>query len=133
MKKFSYVAQDAKGKQVKGTINAEDEKAFLKIIQEKGLYCQDYKESSTDNTQTAYKFKITELAFICRQLSAMLTSGLTLVKSIDIMKDEQENEKAKAIWVDIYENVQKGESFLGITEKVRQRIPEFPHCNDLSR
>ena len=125
MKKFSYVAQDAKGKQVKGTITAEDEKAFLKIIQEKGLYCQDYKESSTDNTQTTYKFKITELAFMCRQLSAMLTSGLTLVKAIDILKDEMENEKAKAIWLDIYENVQKGESFSDSLKKYDSAFPNF--------
>ena len=35
MKSFAYVAQDAKNKQVKGVINAENEQDFLKRIKEK--------------------------------------------------------------------------------------------------
>ena len=45
MKSFAYVAQDAKNKQVKGVINAENEQDFLKRVKEKGLYVTDYKES----------------------------------------------------------------------------------------
>ncbi|MBQ8121701.1 MAG: type II secretion system F family protein, partial [Ruminococcus sp.] len=59
------------------------------------------------------------------QLSAMLTSGLTLVKAIDILTKEQENDKAKAIWQDIYENVQKGESFSSTLEMHSGSFPDF--------
>lgn len=55
----------------------------------------------------------------------MLTSGLTLVKSIDILTKQQENEKARAIWQDIYENVQKGESFSQTLEMHSGSFPEF--------
>ncbi len=55
----------------------------------------------------------------------MLTSGLTLVKAIDILTKEQENEKARAIWQDIYENVQKGESFSATLEMHSGSFPEF--------
>ena len=106
MKSFSYVAQDAKGRQAKGIINAENEQEFLQKAKEKGLYVRDYKESDSEDSKSIYKFKTPELAFCCRQLAAMLTSGLTLVKAIDILTKEQENEKARAIWQDIYENVQ---------------------------
>jgi type IV pilus assembly protein PilC len=41
----------------------------------------------------------------------MLTSGLTLVKARDILCKEQESEAARNVWRDVYENVQKGESF----------------------
>ena len=41
----------------------------------------------------------------------MLTSGLTLVKALDILCKEQESEAARNVWRDVYENVQKGESF----------------------
>lgn len=125
MKSFSYTAQDVKGNQVKGVIVADDEQAFLAKIKEKGLYCRDYKESDSDNSKSMYKFSTKELAFNCRQLSAMLTSGLTLVKSIDILCKEQEKDKAKAIWQDIYENVQKGESFSASLEKHRGSFPDF--------
>lgn len=125
MKSFSYVAQDAKNNQVKGVINAENEQEFLKKIKEKGLYVKDYKESDSTESKSMYKFNTKELAFCCRQLSAMLTSGLTLVKSIDILCKEQENEKAKAIWQDIYENVQKGESFSSALEMHEGSFPDF--------
>lgn len=125
MKSFSYVAQDAKSRQVKGIINAENEQEFLQRAKEKGLYVRDYKESDSEETKSIYKFKTTELAFCCRQLSAMLTSGLTLVKAIDILTKEQENEKARAIWQDIYENVQKGESFSSTLEMHSGSFPGF--------
>lgn len=125
MKSFSYVAQDARNKQVKGIINAETEQEFLKKIKEKGLYVKDYRESDSGDSKSMYKFSTKELAFCCRQLSAMLTSGLTLVKSIDILVKEQDNEKARAIWQDIYENVQKGESFSSTLEMHAGTFPDF--------
>lgn len=125
MKSFSYVAQDAKGRQAKGIINAENEQEFLQKAKEKGLYVRDYKESDSEDSKSIYKFKTPELAFCCRQLSAMLTSGLTLVKAIDILTKEQENERARAIWQDIYENVQKGESFSSSLEMHSGSFPDF--------
>ena len=125
MKSFSYVAQDAKGRQAKGIINAENEQEFLQKAKEKGLYVRDYKESDSEDSKSIYKFKTNELAFCCRQLAAMLTSGLTLVKAIDILTKEQENEKSRAIWQDIYENVQKGESFSSSLEMHSGSFPDF--------
>ena len=125
MKSYSYIAQDARGKQVKGKANAENEQEFLEKMKERGLFIKDYGEEANSSTRSIYKFSTKELAFCCRQLSAMLTSGLTLVKSIDIMRNEQENDKAKAIWQDIYENVQKGESFSATLEMHRGSFPDF--------
>ena len=116
MKSYSYIAQDARHKQVKGVINAENEQEFMQKVKEKGLFVKDYTESASGDAKSLYKFDTTELSFCCRQLSAMLTSGLTLVKAIDILTKEQENEKARAIWQDVYENVQKGESFSSTLE-----------------
>ncbi|MDE6789589.1 MAG: type II secretion system F family protein [Ruminococcus sp.] len=125
MKSYSYIAQDARGKQVKGKANAENEQEFLEKMKERGLFIKDYKEEAASGSRSIYKFTTNELSFCCRQLSAMLTSGLTLVKAIDIMTREQENEKAKAIWQDIYENVQKGESFSSTLEMHAGSFPDF--------
>ena len=125
MKSYSYVARDARGKEVKGKANAENEQEFLEKMKERGVYVSDYKEDDSTNSKSIYKFSTKELSFCCRQLSAMLTSGLTLVKAIDILTKEQENEKAKAIWQDIYENVQKGESFSSTLEMHSGSFPDF--------
>ena len=125
MKSYSYIAQDARHKQVKGVINAENEQEFMQKIKEKGLFVKDYSESASGDAKSLYKFDTKELSFCCRQLSAMLTSGLTLVKAIDILTKEQENEKARAIWQDVYENVQKGESFSSTLEMHAGSFPDF--------
>lgn len=125
MKSYSYIAQDARHKQVKGVINAENEQEFMQKIKEKGLFVKDYSEGASGDAKSLYKFNTKELSFCCRQLSAMLTSGLTLVKAIDILTKEQENEKARAIWQDVYENVQKGESFSSTLEMHAGSFPDF--------
>lgn len=58
-----------------------------------------------------HKFNTKELAFCCRQLAAMMTSGLTIVKALDILYKEEENKGAKDVWRSVYDDVQKGQSF----------------------
>ena len=125
MKSFTYSGRDANGKSVKGVIHAENEAEFKEKVKERGLYVENVQEEDSDNSRSMYKFNTKELNFCCRQLSAMLTSGLTLVKAIDILTKEQENEKARAIWQDIYENVQKGESFSSTLEMHAGSFPDF--------
>lgn len=107
---FAYTAKDAQGNVRKGVMSAEDEQEFLARIREKGMFVTEYKERQA-NVKTIKKFKTKDLAFSTRQLAAMLTSGLTLVKALDILCKEQESEAARNVWRDVYESVQKGESF----------------------
>ena len=107
---FAYTAKDAAGNIRKGVMSAEDEQEFLAKIREKGMYVTDYKERQS-SAKTVKKFRTKDLAFATRQMAAMLTSGLTLVKALDILCKEQESEAARNVWRDVYENVQKGESF----------------------
>ena len=125
MKKFSYTAKDVRGIQSKGVIVASDEKEFMAKMREKGLFVITSKESDSNDAKTTHKFNTKELAFNCRQLSAMLSSGLTLVKALDILCREQEKESAKVIWRDVYENVQKGESFSASLEMHEGAFPQF--------
>ena len=125
MKSFSYTGTTPAGKQVKGTINAEDERDFMSQVSQKGLTNLKYEEKEITSSKTIKKFNTKDLAFCCRQLAAMLTSGLTLVKALDILSKEQPNEQAKQVWQDVYENVQKGESFSSSLEQYRGVFPEF--------
>ncbi len=110
MPSYAYTAKDAVGNIRKGVMAAETEQEFLARIREKGMFVTEYKERRSE-VKTVKKFKTKDLAFATRQLAAMLTSGLTLVKALDILCKEQESEAARNVWRDVYENVQKGESF----------------------
>lgn len=125
MSRFSYTAKDENGATRKGSMVASNEMDFAKKMGQKGMMVTNRKESTSDENKSTYKFKTKELAFNCRQLSAMLSSGLTLVKALDILSKEQENPKAGKIWQDIYENVQKGESFSNTLEMQGDAFPPF--------
>ncbi len=125
MKTFIYSATDVKGVTVKNQrMQAEDVNDFLNKIHDKGLFCSAYREAKGDEGKKLHKFSTKELAYDCRQMSAMMTSGLTLVKALDIMTREQTNEKIKAIYRDIYESVQKGTAY---SDALRMQGDAFPN------
>ena len=122
---FSYVASDANGKIVKGKENADDYKDLQAKLKKNGLFCTSYKEAEIDhNKVSGYRFKLKELAFISRQISAMLTSGISLVRAMNILVSQEENKKIKAILTDVYEDIQTGRSF---SDAVNARQGVFPN------
>ncbi|MBQ5320111.1 MAG: type II secretion system F family protein [Oscillospiraceae bacterium] len=126
MKTFIYTATDVQGNTIKNArMSAEDVNDFLEKINEKGLFCSSYKETDSKKSNTLHKFKMEELAYNCRQLSAMLTSGLTLVRALDILYKEQEKEAPKQIFREVYEEVQKGSSFSDALKMQQGAFPNF--------
>ena len=126
MKTFVYTATDVQGNTVKNArMAAEDVNDFLEKIHEKGLFCSSYKETKSKDSNTLHKFKIKELSYNCRQLSAMLTSGLTLVRALDILYKEQEKDAAKQVFREVYEEVQKGSSFSDALRMQQGAFPDF--------
>ncbi|MDE6593658.1 MAG: type II secretion system F family protein [Oscillospiraceae bacterium] len=125
MKTFIYTATDVQGNTVKNQkMNAEDVNDFLEKIHEKGLFCSSYREAKANDKKSLHKFGTKELAYDCRQMSAMLTSGLTLVKALDIMQREQIKDGPKQIYREIYEEVQKGTSF---SDAIKMQDGAFPN------
>lgn len=123
MKNFTYVAKDTAGKTMKGVIEAEDAQEVLDKIHEQGWFCISYSEALGGSKKSAFKFKTKALAFSCRQLAAMMSSGLTIVKALDILYKEEENKGAKETWLGVYEDVNKGST---LTEALEQRRGSFP-------
>ena len=121
---YSYVATDVNGATVKGKEYADDYMGLVEKLREKNLFCTQYTEIEEKTASAGYKFKTKDLAFICRQLSSMLTAGISLVRSLHILYSQAENKKEKATLLEIYEDVQKGRSF---SEAVISRPGVFPN------
>lgn len=120
---FSYVATDVNGGKVKGKEYADDYLDLAEKLRGKGLFCTQYTEIVEKADQAKYKFKTADLAFFCRQLSSMLTAGISLVRGLHILYTQEEKKKAKAALREIYEDVQKGRSF---SEAIQSRPGVFP-------
>ena len=125
MKNYSYVAKDTTGKTIKGTYEADSEQELLDKIYEQGLFCVSYSEALGGSRKVAHRFNTAELAYCCRQLAAMMSSGLTIVKALDILYKEEEKKGPKEVWKQVYEDVQKGESFSNALEAKRGCFPDF--------
>ena len=125
MKTYNYTAKDLQGNQVKGSTNCEDYNAFVERMQERNLFVINYKEVESTQAKSLKKFKTAELAFDCRQLSAMMSAGLSLVKALDILYHEQAKDDAKQVWMEVYEEVQKGQSFSEALKMQRGAFPPF--------
>ena len=120
---YSYVATDVNGATVRGKEYADDYLALTEKLREKNLFCTQYTEIVEKQADAKYKFKTKDLAFMCRQLSSMLTAGISLVRSLHILYTQEENKKAKSALQEIYEDVQKGRSF---SEAIQARPGVFP-------
>ena len=126
MKKFSYVATDVNGKAVRGQEMAEDYIELQQKLKERGLYCTRYRDIGANNANDVkYKFKTKEVSFISRQLASMTSAGLSLVRALYILQEQQENKKAKAVLLDIYEEVQKGKSFSDVLNSKPGVFPDL--------
>lgn len=123
MKMFTYKAKNISGEIVKGEMYCEDYHDFLVKIYDRGLYCIHHSEVDENKGKKAKKISTKNLAFCCRQLSAMLSAGVTLVKALGILYNEQPNGKLKQIWLDIYEHVQKGRAF---SDAIKIQSDVFP-------
>lgn len=108
---FKYTATDLSGKTVHGRDSAEDRVALAQKLKDKGLFLSTFTEEKEKQRDAKVKFKTKDLAFFSRQISTMLTSGISLVKALSILMAQQEDKKKKALLSEIYDDVQRGKSF----------------------
>lgn len=108
---FRYTATDLSGKTVRGKESADDKAALVQKLKNKGLFCTSFTEEAEKVQDAKVKFKTKDLAFFSRQISTMLTSGISLVKALSILINQQEDKKKKALLMEMYDDVQRGKSF----------------------
>ena len=126
VKKFSYQATDVNGKTVRGQEMAEDYQDLQQKLKEKNLYVTIYRDlGANDAVDVKYRFKTKEVSFISRQLASMTSAGLSLVRALYILQEQQEKPKAKRVLLDIYEEVQKGKSFSEVLESKPGVFPDL--------
>lgn len=127
MPEFRYTVINAAGQTLNGTIEAENEDVCRRIITQRGLYCLELSAASLASRSLSFggktKFKTKELSVFCRQFSTMLNSGIGVIKCLDILHSQAENPPLKAIIKNVYESVQRGQSF---SQSLKAQNGAFP-------
>ena len=107
MARFKYVAKDMSGKVHKGTVEAASENALTQQLREENLYLVEAKD--LNGAKKHKKLKAKQLAAFCRELSALLASGVTLVRALDIISEQEGmNKDEQDIYKDVLQDLKRG-------------------------
>lgn len=107
MAKFRYTAKDMAGKLHKGVMEAATEAAVVQQLRSQELFMIEAKDLTKE---TGYrKLKSKQLASFCRELSTLIASGVTLVKALAIISEQEGlDPKEQEIYRDVLADVKKG-------------------------
>ncbi|MEA4853936.1 MAG: type II secretion system F family protein [Christensenella sp.] len=125
MSQFQYVARDTQGKTVKGSIPADSLSSFYSALREKGLYCLSYRESVDEKAARPklHKMKTRELIIFCRKMGTMINSGLGITSAFEILYQTAETPALKALYLSVYESIQRG---MSLSQAMRLENASFP-------
>jgi len=122
--KLYYKAVDSKGKSVDGMIDARSVNEVAAYLRSKELTPIKIIKKEKNNFGNLIPFiggkiKSKDMVNFTRQLSSMLTSGLTLLRSLEIYKNQVGNRTLVEVIDGIIKDVQEGSSF-------SQAIAKYP-------
>lgn len=113
MPEYQFVSKDLSGKTYAGTLEAENLNTFYRILSDRNQFCVSVHQAGAASKPIGVskrKLKLKELAVFSRQFSTMLSSGLTVIKCLDILYQQAEGKFLREVILRVYESVQKGES-----------------------
>ena len=113
---YFYLAKSADGKTVESTAVAVDERALAQTLKAQGLVlikalADGESKKSVWNMSFSLSVSSTEKIMFTRNLGVMFSTGLSLVKSMEILANQTRNKKLQAALLDVKEKVNKGENF----------------------
>lgn len=126
MPQFQYVAKNLQGQLLRSTVDAGSVGALEQLLLEKGFFLEKYTLMGEERKSIEFgnKIKIKEFVVFARQFAVMLTSGMTIVECISVLKDQTPGKKLKAVLFSIHENILKGEMLSTAMVKTNF-FPEF--------
>jgi type IV pilus assembly protein PilC len=111
MSTFAYKALDPTGTTVQGEIEAEDKVAVASQLRSRGLIVVDIDEqsgASGDIFERFQKVKPAELTVATRQFSTMVSSGMSMLRALYVLEEQQDNKKLKEAFASVRKDVEAG-------------------------
>lgn len=119
--KIRYKAISQDGKKLRGLIEAGDEKDAAAYLRQRNLIPIEVKPDKQNDILKKLPFvakvKSKDLVLFTRQLSSMLTSGLTLIKSLEILKVQVSNKTLQETIGGCLLDLQEGKTFSSAISK----------------
>ncbi|NKB76378.1 MAG: type II secretion system protein GspF [Gammaproteobacteria bacterium] len=113
MSVYEYNALDAKGRNRKGMIPADNAKKARQYLRDQGLFpvsvlTQSVISNTQKGAQSRLKLNDTELSIITRQFAILLSSGLTIEDCFTALVNQEESYQIESMLSNIKEKVLEG-------------------------
>ncbi|MEY2477701.1 MAG: type pilus assembly protein PilC [Actinomycetota bacterium] len=109
---FTYNAVDIAGIPYKGEIVGESKQAVADELKGRGLTVQKLDEKASglqmEISLGSKKVKATDLTIMTRQLSVMVSSGMTLLRAFYVLEEQIEHPKLKETMAAVREDIEAG-------------------------
>jgi type IV pilus assembly protein PilC len=110
---FTYFAKKISGEEITGEMEAKDRFELALILRQRGYTLVSFKEKKEKEKFLSFLFsfggvKISEKMMFSRNLSVMISSGLPITRSLEILSRQTKNKKFKKILLSLMDRVQKG-------------------------
>jgi type IV pilus assembly protein PilC len=116
---YTYTALNpASGEKIQAQIEAENEKSAAKLLIERGLSPLDI-EIVADKPGAAFRSRVPtkEKVLFSRQLSTLINSGLPLIQSLNIVRNQTKQKNLKIIIGKIISDIEAGSSLAVAMQK----------------
>ena len=122
---FNYKVVDKNGKNKKGTIEAPNRDGAEKKLKADGYAIMSLTEQSSPLGGIGFKKKVKskDLAVFCKQFSAVIRAGVTIISALELMGDQIENKTLQRAVMDAKTYVEKGGT---LADALRVNSEVFP-------
>jgi type IV pilus assembly protein PilC len=119
---YAYRVRTKEGRIVTGTMEADGEGAVASRLRSQGFIPVQITKESKVSVKTELhilpqKVKLKDLAIFSRQFATMISSGLSLLRTLNILSEQTENTLLARTIGDIRDDVEKGSSLSGAMSK----------------
>jgi type IV pilus assembly protein PilC len=130
MTRFDYIASDDKGRETKGSLDADNTVNAINILRGKGLYPTSVVESTERKISISgiglpregkkesflsnfFRRKVRQksLMIFARQLAVLIDAGLPILKSLHVLKEQEKSKALKEVIVNLADAVEGGSTF----------------------
>jgi type IV pilus assembly protein PilC len=112
MSVFAFKAFDLAGATTRGEVEGPDKQAVAAQLRSKGLIVVDITEEKPANAGDLLanfrRVKAADLTIATRQLSTMVSSGMSLLRALYIIEEQTQNDKLKETWGEVRKDVEAG-------------------------
>ncbi len=139
MEKYIYVVKNSSGQTISDVAEAPDQETLVEQLQKQGYFVVNIKPQSEtlaavqpkqkkikeQRVFTHNKVQLDDLLVFSRQLGTMLESGVSLMRSLDVITSQVESKELFKVLMDIKKQVEQGASLSTSLAKYPKTFNQF--------